>query len=120
MGWWDAIFRPPGLLCAKKSGSQEVEELKRGLPLNPPYPRRGIPGSHPRVRRGWGWSGFACFAPWRETGFLIPKAGEQSENVYENKGPARKSTAPGILFAQGGEFLSGSPPRMRRGWDGAS
>jgi hypothetical protein len=29
---------------------------------------------------------FAYLAPWRETGFLLSKRTEQSENVYENKG----------------------------------
>ena len=65
---------------------------------SPPY-GRGIPGSPPRLRRAWGrWdiAALACFAPWRETGLAAAKTGEQSENVYENKGPAvKKSRAAG-------------------------
>jgi len=37
----------------------------------------------------WGWwdfAAFATFAPWRETGCVMTKTTEQSENVYENKG----------------------------------
>ena len=36
--------------------------------LIPRYPRRGITGSPPQMRRGWGWwdfESFACFAAWR-------------------------------------------------------
>ncbi len=40
------------------------------------------------MRRGgwWDFASLAFFAPWRETGFLMSKTTEQSENVYENKG----------------------------------
>ena len=50
--------------------------------------------------RDWAWCDFATlahFAPWRETGLLMSKTGEQSENVYENKGQAQKSTTAGLL-----------------------
>ena len=75
--------------------SMKTKDRSRNqLPLFPPYPRRGIPGSPPQIRRGWGWCDFAalaCFAPWRETGCLMSKMREQSENVYENKGAAGES-----------------------------
>jgi len=117
---------------------------RRGIAVLPPHPMKGIRNSPPRMRRGWGWwhfASFASFAAWRETGFLMPKTGEQSQNVYENKGPAEKSTTPGPslskegnhddrapLLIQGGKSkclgfppqpgrgIRNSPPQMRRGW----
>ncbi len=44
---------------------------------------------------------------------------EQSQNVYENKGSPRKSTTPGPLLIQGGEF-PGCPSSDEEGlgrWD---
>jgi hypothetical protein len=35
---------------------------------------------------GWDFAAFATFAAWRETGFVMRKTTEQSENVHENKG----------------------------------
>jgi len=39
---------------------------------------------------------------------------ERTGNVYENKGPAQKSTTPSPSLSK--ERDSGLPPRMRRGW----
>ena len=82
---------------------------------SPPY-GRGIPGSPPRLRRAWGrWdiAALACFAPWRETGLAAAKTGEQSENVYENKGPVQKSTAPIPSLSKEGN--SGLPSSDKEG-----
>ena len=68
-------------------------------------------GSPPRTRRGWGW---CDFGPWRETRLLTAKVREQSENVYENKGTAEKSTTPAPPYPRRG--IADSPPRVRRGW----
>jgi len=45
-------------------------------------------------RGGWDFASLALLASWREPGLLPWKLGEQSENVYENKGPPWK-TPPG-------------------------
>jgi len=63
------------------------DRLGNQPPLTLPYPRRGILDSPPRMRRAWGrWD----FEAWRETGFMITKTAEQSQNVYENKGQVQK------------------------------
>jgi len=54
-----------------------------------------------------GFATLAFFAPWRETGCFMLKTGEQSENVYENKGAEQKSGS--MYFTQGTfYFLAGS------------
>jgi hypothetical protein len=62
-------------------------------PLTPTYPRRGIAGLPASDEEGLGVVGLcdlaasAHFTVRRETGVVIMKTAEQSENVYENKGP---------------------------------
>jgi len=59
-------------------------------------PKGGTPRLPSLDKEGWGWCDFATlasFAPWPET-VIMPKMAEQSENVYENKGTAQKSTTP--------------------------
>jgi len=72
--------------CGNKARmSMKTKDRRRNQPpLAPPYPTRGIPGSPPRMRRSWGW---CDSAPWLQAAFVASKeSGEQSENVYENKG----------------------------------
>jgi len=64
------------------------------------------------MRRGWGWwdlAALAHFASWRETGFVITKTPEQSENVYENKGRVKKSA----MYSSG--FFAPLSRRLRLG-----
>jgi hypothetical protein len=62
------------------------------MPLTPPCLRRGITRLPSSDEEGLGVVGFsdlaasAHLAAWRETGVVIMKTAEQSENVYENKG----------------------------------
>jgi hypothetical protein len=88
-------------------------------PLAPPCPRRGnfkLPSSD---EEGWGWWDFASlafFAPWRESGFLMSKTREQSENVYENKGSVKKSTTPDLSLSKEGNYRA---PLLGRGGTGS-
>jgi hypothetical protein len=75
--------------CGNKARmSMKTKDQRRNQPPLPLLnPWRGIPGLPSSNEEGLGW---CDFAPWLETAFTASKTGEQSENVYENKGSLRK------------------------------
>jgi len=56
-----------------------------------------------------GWMATACHSSTLDLRLLDLNSTEQSENVYENKEPARKINHPWPLLVQGGEFRA---PRL--------
>ena len=67
---------------------------------------------------GWDFAAFATFAAWRETGFVMRKTTEQSENVYENKGRCqnvKESRSQGVEKSSGAELYPTPGPGCSRG-----
>jgi hypothetical protein len=67
------------------------ERLRNQPPLTPPYPRRGILGLPSSDKEARGVVGHHNLGA--RPGLCHRKTAEQSENVYENKGPAQKEVS---------------------------
>ena len=91
---------------AQRSTTPGPSLSKRGNSRTPIFVRGGA--------GGWAFAALALFSPCREIAFLVSKTGEQSENVYENKGPAEKSANPSPSLSNEGAHRAVLHRRQRK------
>ena len=116
-GWWDFATLAPIRDCAIEKRENKArmsmktkERLRNQPPLAPPYPRRGIPGLPSSDEEGLRVARLCDLGV--KPRLRHRKTGEQSENVYENKGTAQKSTTPGSSLSKEGNSRT---PLLGRG-----